>query len=178
MTKIELIPEDKASEKTKELYGMLRSKMGKVPNVYQVYGHSSAALKANLLMDDALSNGELSPEEIEIVALTVSQFNDCEYCIAAHTTVGKMCGMTEEQIMDARKGTYATSKGKILINFTEAILHKKGKISEENLNTFLQAGYTNGAVVEIIGQIAKNFFNNYTNHIAGTPVDFPKPVTI
>ena len=174
MTTIKLVPDAQASAETQELYGMLKQKIGSVPNVYRVYGHSSAALKANLVMDDALSHGELTGKEIEIVALTVSQFNNCEYCLAAHTTVGKMQGMSEAQTIDARKGVYATSKEQSLIDFTKNILTKKGKISENDLTDFLQAGYSNGAVVEVIGQIAKNFFNNYTNHIAGTVVDFPK----
>lgn len=173
MTKIELLSEEKAAPATVELYGMLKKKLGRVPNVYQVYGHSSAALKANLMLDDSLSHGKLSGREVEIIALTVSQFNDCEYCLAAHTALGKMYGMTETQTLEARAGRYAAKKEQALINFTKAILEKQGKISEEELALFLEAGYTHGAVVEVTGQIAKNFFNNYTNHIAATPVDFP-----
>lgn len=175
MSRIELLPENQASAETQELYGALKKQMGKVPNVYQVYGHSSAALKANLQMDGALSQGILTGAEVEIVALTVSEFNGCEYCIAAHTVVGKMQGMSEEQTIAARKGTYPDAKEQSLINFTKAILEKQGKVSNEDLQAFLNAGYDNAAVVEVIGQIAKNFFNNYTNHIAGTPVDFPAP---
>lgn len=173
MTKIELLPEEQASPASRELYALLKKKVGRVPNVYQVYGHSPAALKANLTLDDELSKGVLSGREIEMVALVVSQFNDCEYCLAAHTALGKMHGMTEGQTMDARNGTYAAKKEKALIQFTQAILEKKGKIPEQDLQAFLEAGYGYAAVVEVIGQIAKNFFNNYTNHIAATPVDFP-----
>lgn len=175
MSRIELLPENQASAETQELYGMLKKQMGKVPNVYQVYGHSATALKANLQMDDILSKGILTGAEIEIVALTVSEFNGCEYCIAAHTVVGKMQGMSEAQTVEARKGTYANEKEQSLINFTKAILEKRGKISNEDLQAFRNAGYSNGAVVEVTGQVAKNFFNNYTNHIAETPVDFPEP---
>lgn len=178
MSRIKLLPEDQASVETQELYGMLKKQMGKVPNVYQVYGHSPAALKANLQLDDTLSKGILTGKEIEIIALTVSEYNACEYCIAAHTVVGKMQGMSEEQTIDARKGKYASEKEQHLIDFTKAILEKHGKISNEDLQTFLNAGYGNAAVVEVIGQIAKNFFNNYTNHIAETPVDFPEPQAI
>lgn len=178
MTKIELLPEEQASTATRELYEMLKKKTGRVPNVYQVYGHSSAALKANLMLDEALSHGELSGKEIEIVALTVSEFNSCEYCIAAHTAVGKMHGMSDEQTLDARKGVCASGKQQSLIDFTKAVLEKRGKISEAEFHAFLKAGYSKGAAVEVMGQIAKNFFNNYTNHLAGTPVDFPevKPI--
>lgn len=173
MTKIELLREENAGLATRELYGMLKKKMGRVPNVYQVYGHSAAALKANLMLDDSLSHGELTGREVEIIALVVSQFNDCEYCLAAHTAVGKMHGMTEAQTLDARRGTFTGSKEQNLIDFTKALLQKRGKVSEKDFQNFLEAGYTNGAAVEVNGQIAKNIFNNYTNHLAGTAIDFP-----
>lgn len=173
MTKIELLPEENAGPATLELYGMLKKKLGRVPNVYQVYGHSAAALKGNLMLDDALSHGELTGREAEIIALVVGQFNDCEYCLAAHTALGKMHGMNEEQIKDARRGRYTGSKEQSLINFTKALLQKRGKVSEKDFQNFLDAGYTNGAAVEVSGQIAKNIFNNYTNHLAGTAIDFP-----
>lgn len=173
MTKIEQLRAENVGAATLELYGMLKKKLGRVPNIYQVFGHSSAALKANLLMDDALSNGELSGKEVEIIALTVSQLNGCEYCLAAHSAIGKMYGMSEEQVMDARRGTYAGQKEQSLIDFTKALLQKRGKVSEEDFQSFLRAGYTNGAAVEVTGQIAKNIFNNYTNHLAGTAIDFP-----
>jgi len=174
MTKIKLLPKEQASQATKELYSMLKSKIGKVPNVYKIYGYSHAALKANLVMDDALSNGELSAKEIEVIALTVSQFNNCDYCLAAHTAVGKMYGMTDEETINTRKGEHSSKKAQSLIDFTKEILNKKGKIEVLDLNKFYQAGYNNAAVVEVVGQIAKNFFNNYTNHIAGTEIDFPQ----
>lgn len=173
MTKIELLAEEQASPASRALYALLKKKVGRVPNVYQVYGHSPAALKANLLFDEELSKGILSGREVEIVALVVSQFNECEYCLAAHTALGKMHGMTEAQTLEVRKGVYASEKERTLIDFTRAVLEKKGRISEADLQAFLQAGYENAAVVEVTGQIAKNFFNNYTNHMAATPVDFP-----
>lgn len=175
MTKIELLPEEQASAATQELYALLKKKMGKVPNIYQVYGHSAAALQANLQLDEALSKGELSGKEIEMVALVVSQFNECDYCLAAHTMLAKMYGMTDAQALQVRAGAFEGSeKWQALLNFTQAVLRKRGRIAAEELQDFLEAGYTRGAVVEVIGQIAKNMFNNYANHIAGTEVDFPK----
>ncbi|WP_182835541.1 carboxymuconolactone decarboxylase family protein [Flagellimonas lutimaris] len=175
MTKIELLPESQASESTQELYGAIKSQMGKVPNVYQVYGHSSAALKANLQLGETLSGGELSKKEIEIVSLVVSQGNGCEYCLAAHSMLGGMNGMSDDEMIGVRKGIHINEKEQALISFAKAVYENKGRISQEVLSNFLATGYTNGAAVEVIGQIALNTFNNYTNNLAGTPVDFPEP---
>lgn len=178
MTKIELLPESQASEGTKELYGVIKSQMGKVPNIYQVYGHSSAALKANLQLTDTLSGGELSKKEIEIVALVVSQGNGCEYCLAAHSMLGGISGMSDDEMINVRTGTHSNVKEQALISFTKAVYINKGRIDDVVLSDFFQVGYSNGAAVEVIGLIALNTFNNYTNSLAGTPVDFPEPATV
>ena len=175
MTKIKLISEEQADGTTLEFYKMLKSRLGKIPNVYKVYGNSGAALKANLVMDQALSEGLLSGKEIELIALIVSDFNGCEYCIAAHTMVGKMHGLEDQDLSNAISGHSENARFHALLQFTSAILHHNGKIGNDDLQAFYKQGYHEGHVVEVIGQIAKNFFNNYTNQIAGTPVDFPKP---
>lgn len=178
MTKIELLPENQASGATKELYEAIKSQMGKVPNVYQVYGHSSAALKANLQLGAALSEGVLSKKEIEIVSLVVSQGNGCEYCIAAHSMLGGINGMSDGEMVNVRKGTHTNRKEQALISFTKAVCESKGRVSQDTLSDFLDAGFSTGTVAEVIGHIALNTFNNYTNNLAGTPVDFPEPMTI
>lgn len=175
MNTIQLLESDQASIETQELYAALKNQLGTVPNVYKVYGHSSAALKANLLLDETLSKGQLTGKEIEVVALTVSEFNACEYCIAAHTVVGKMHGLTESDTEDVRRGRIENKKYQALIDFSLAVLEAKGKVDEKKIEDFYAAGYDEGSIVEVIGQIAKNVFNNYTNHLASTPIDFPKP---
>ena len=138
MTKLELQQEHDASQETKELYDNIIQQLGKVPNIYQVYGYSAAALKANLELNDTLSKGSLSQKEKEIISLVVSQINGCEYRLAAHTMLGS-----------------------------------KGNIAPVYLNELLTSGFTNSTVVEVMGIIALNVFNNFTNNLANTPVDFP-----
>ena len=65
-----------------------------------------------------------------------------------------------------------------MINFTKVIVKSKGSISEDDLSAFLASGYMKGIVVEVVGYIAKNIFNNYTNLIAETDIDFPEVTPI
>ena len=178
MTRIEQLPDERASDEVQALYQSLKKKIGRVPNVYRVYAHSPTALRANLALEDILAQGELSEAEAEIIALVVSETNGCAYCLAAHTAIGKMQGLTEARLMDIRRGKHPAPKQQALINFTRAVLDNRGHVAEEDLRAFLAVGYTSGAVVEVVGHIAKNIFNNYTNSIAGTDLDFPaaKPV--
>ena len=61
MPRLATITPEKAEGATKEIYGDLQSKMGKVVNIFQGMGNSSAALNAYLSMSGALKKGDLSP---------------------------------------------------------------------------------------------------------------------
>lgn len=172
MSRISLLSEENASLPTKELYQVIKKEIGRVPNVYQIYGHSPAALQANLAIESALAQGELSGQEVEIIALFVSEFNGCAYCLAAHTAIGKAKGMSERQIAGARQGTLDSDQEQALIDFIQAVLISKGDVDEHNWQAFLRAGYSEGAAIEVVAHIAKNVFNNYANRLAATPVDF------
>ena len=102
MTKIEVLPDEQISTAVHESYELLKKRIGRIPNIYKVYAHSPATLKANLILEESLSYGELSDIEAEIIALVVSEINGCAYCLAAHTAISKLQGMTAEQIMNIR----------------------------------------------------------------------------
>ena len=171
---IALLSATEASPATRALYQSIQEGIGRIPNVYKVYGHSAAALKSNLALEDLLSQGELSPVDVEIIALVVGEWNNCAYCLAAHTALGKQHGLTEEQIINVRRGVSTKGKEQALINFTKAVLAAKGDVSAPAIAAFTQEGFTVGAVIEVVAQIAKNVFSNYTNRLAATPIDFPK----
>ena len=170
---IALLSATKASSATRSLYQSIQERIGRIPNVYKVYGHSAAALKSNLALEDLLGQGELSPVDVEIIALVVGEWNDCAYCLAAHTALGKQHGLTEEQITNIRRGSSTKGREQALIDFTRAILAAKGDVGAPAVAAFTQEGYSVGAVIEVVAQIAKNVFNNYTNRLAATPIDFP-----
>ena len=144
-----------------------------IPNIYATLANSPAALKANLALGDTLKAGSLSMKEVETVALSVSQINNCAYCLAAHTAVGKMAGFTEEETIAIRTGEITDTKIKALSDLTKEITNSKGYPTEATLNAFYNAGYSKATLIEVIGLVALNTFNNYFNHIAETPVDFP-----
>src|SRR4051812_5227496 len=83
----------------------VQSKMGKIPNLYATIGYSSAALKAMLDTESTLSqDSSYTAKEREAINLIVSQVNNCEYCLAAHTMLAKLKGFSEEETISIRKG--------------------------------------------------------------------------
>jgi uncharacterized peroxidase-related enzyme len=173
MTRLKNVSVEAATGPTKGLYEAVQKKLGTVPNLFQGIGSSHAALKAYLEAGEALSAGSLSFAEREAVALAVSQVNECNYCLAAHTALGKMAGIRDDEMIAIRKPGVASSKLQVLGGFARAVVQKRGYVSDDELEQVKEAGYTDAAVTEAIMVIALTTFTNFFNHVNKTVVDFP-----
>jgi uncharacterized peroxidase-related enzyme len=147
-------------------------------NIFKGMGNSAAALDAYLAMSGALSKGSLSAKERETIALVVGQANNCAYCLDAHTHIGKGAGLTEVQTIEARRGGSSDPKLNAIIKLTNAIHEKHGFVSEADINAFRAAGYTDGAVAEVIANYALNTYTNFFNHANETARDLPAAPSI
>jgi len=173
MKNLEVLSKEQASETSKEIFESLEKKIGMVPNVYAAIGNSGPALKATLSIGETVGKGEFSGKEVEAIALAVAQANACDYCLAAHTAVGKSYGFSEEETVAIRNGEIKDEKLKALTELAKAITESKGYPEQELLDDFFSVGYNKAALAELIVLIGLNTITNYTNHIAGTAIDFP-----
>ncbi|MEM0927206.1 MAG: carboxymuconolactone decarboxylase family protein, partial [Planctomycetota bacterium] len=121
----------------------------------------------------ALGEGELPAKTREQIALTVGQANECEYCLSAHSAIGKMVGLSTEQIRDARMGTAPDAKTEAILWVSSKLVEKRGLLSDDDLAAVRDAGVTDGEIAEVVANTALNLFTNYFNHVAQTEVDFP-----
>jgi uncharacterized peroxidase-related enzyme len=176
MARLTSIEPASATGRTKELFeGPLK---GKTFNIFKAMGNSPAALDAYLGLSGALAKGVLTPAEREVIQLTIGQANNCGYCVAAHTAIGKMSGLSEAQTIEARRGHLADPKLNALARFALAVHEKKGFVSDQDVSAFKAAGYGDGAVAEVIAVYALAIYTNYFNHVNDTPVDFPAAAKI
>jgi len=178
MSKLDLIPIDQAQPQAQELLREIKNKLGKVPNIFAIMGHSNVALKAYMDFKAALSQGEINDRDAEIISLVVAQVNNCEYCLGAHTATSKMQGMSDEAILDIRRGKSADPRIQALIDLVAEIVRTRGKPSADAVDAFLAAGYSQAALIDVIGWISLNLYTNYFNHMAETPLDFPKAADV
>ena len=173
MPRLNTIDPATATGQAKEIFdGPLQ---GKHLNIFKGMANSPAALQAYLGMAGALGEGSLSGAEREVIALVTAQKNDCDYCLAAHTYMGKAAGLSEDQTVEARRGEMADTKLNALATFTKTLVDKNGFADEGDIQAFKDAGYTDEHVVETIANVGLNFYTNYFNHVNGTDVDLPTP---
>ena len=154
MTKFTVPTEEEVSAANKTNFDRLKNAVGFVPNIYALMAYSDTALDTYLKFENAPNT--LSKKETELVKLVVSQENGCQYCLSAHTMFGRMNGFSNEQIIEMRSGS-ATFNHKLdaLATITKKIVEHRGKVNEDILQNFFDAGYTGHqqhiAVVKQIG---------------------------
>ena len=160
------------SENNKAIFENLEKNLGFVPNLYATYAFSDTALGDYLALQNRKSS--LKAKEREIVNLVVSQINECEYCLAAHTALGKMNGFSDDQILEIRGGTASfDAKFDALAKFTRDITINRSKPSAEALDNFFAAGYTEENLVDTIIVIGDKIISNFIHGATQVPVDFP-----
>ena len=173
MARIEPINPKDATGKAKDLLDGVQEKFGKVPNIFKTMANSPAALEGFLQLHGALAGGVLSESFQEQIALCVSELNGCNYCLAAHTAMGKGVGLSEDETIASRQAISTDSKTQAGLLFARKIVSSQGSISDDDYNAVTQAGYSSKEIIEIVALVAKNIFANYFNHIAETAIDFP-----
>jgi AhpD family alkylhydroperoxidase len=160
------------SANNQEIFDNLQKGLGMVPNLYAVMAHSETALGNYLAFQNAKTS--FSNKEKQAVNLVVSQVNECVYCQSAHTLLGTMNGLTEDQTIEIRKGNASfDDKLNSLVVLAKEITAKKGFASSETIDAFIKAGYNEGQVIELVFLVAEKTAMNYVQAITKVVNDFP-----
>jgi uncharacterized peroxidase-related enzyme len=172
MTRLPLI-DPNAPGQAKATLDAVNAQLKMVPNLFRVAANSPAALNALVGMEGALGKGALRARVREQLAIAVAQENGCDYCLSAHTAIGKMIGVSESQLAEARAGKSDDAKVDAMLTLAVEILRKRGRVSITELAAARSAGISDAEIVEIVAGVALNIFTNYLNIVADTEIDFP-----
>lgn len=173
MTRIAPLNLNDASPAVAETLTGVKAKIGMLPNLFTTLAHSPGALNGYLALSGALAESLLDARQREIVALAVGQANECGYCLAAHTAIGKGAGLTADAIAAARLGQGLNPADAALAGFARVLTITRGNATDADYRTFLAGGFTPAQALDVVALVALNTLTNYTNHLAGTVVDFP-----
>lgn len=172
MNNFQIPQKEQLSEANQSIFNQLEKGVGFVPNLYATFAHSENGLATYLGLQNAKSS--LKAKEKEVVNLVVSQYNNCLYCLSAHTAIAKLNGFTDEQILEIRKASISfDSKLNSLANLVNEAVHNKGEISDITKEHFFNEGYTEGSLVDVIIAIGDKTITNYLHAATKIPVDWP-----
>jgi AhpD family alkylhydroperoxidase len=171
-TAINVPTREQVSAANQAHFDALKKALGMVPNLYATLALSEHALGNYLAFQNAKSS--ITGKAREVVNLVVSQVNQCEYCLAAHTVIGGMVGFTPEQIIEIRRGSAAfDAKLDALAKLVKNIAVERGHANPVRVQAFFDAGWTKENLVDAIVVIGDKTVTNYLHGTTKVPVDFP-----
>ncbi|MFB3138572.1 MAG: carboxymuconolactone decarboxylase family protein [Phycisphaerales bacterium] len=174
MPRINPINPAEADGRTTALLDGVQKTLGITPNLMRTIAQSPAVLDAYLGFAKALGGASLSPQLREQIALAVAGENSCGYCASAHTAVGRKLGLDDDELSANLNSLSRDSKTQAALEFARRLVIERGWVSDDDLQRVRDAGYTDGAIVELVATVALNLFSNYLDHVAQTEVDFPR----
>lgn len=174
MTRIVPVTADKASEDQQTLLAAVQAQLGMVPNFFGVLAHSPAAMRAFLGLHEIAGDGALEPQTRERIALAVAEQNSCQYCVSAHTAIGRNAGLAPDEILANRKGVSEDAKASAALAFAKALVEQTGNVNDIEFAAVRAAGHSDAEIVEIITHVAMNIFTNLLGKAARIEIDFPE----
>lgn len=152
----------------------VKKQLGVAPNVFRLVSNSPAALEGYVGLLGALSKGALPAPTHERIALAVAEINGCNYCLSAHTYLGKNVAKLDDAEMTAnRNGASNDPKADAAVRFAVQVARERGHVREEDVRAVKSAGYSDAQIIEIVQHVALNTWTNYVNEVAQTDIDFP-----
>ncbi|OQK18569.1 hypothetical protein AU255_12375 [Methyloprofundus sedimenti] len=163
---------DNAKYPANNLLADIDNNLGFVPNVFAVIAESAPALKSFIELNEQFAESAFNPTSREIIQIVVSAENQCNYCVAGHTAFAEMQNVSPEIINALRSNQpIADTKLEALNQFTRLLVRNKGMVSDNEVQKFLDVGYTPAHVIEVILGICVKTFSNFANNVIGIPLD-------
>ena len=176
MTRIAPVPPNEAVGALAETYEAIAQTLGRVPNMAQVMGAQPIYLDMYMMMRRLLSEGRLDPLAREAIAITVARENDCDYCLAAHSSAAVgLFGADPDEVTAWMSGQSADAALGARLSFARRLLETRGAVAAEDLDAIRATGASDADIIEILGVVVMNIATNYFNRLADTDIDFPVP---
>jgi uncharacterized peroxidase-related enzyme len=165
---------DAAPAASQPLLQAVKKQLGLAPNLFRLVANSPAALEGYLSLSGALGKGELTAATRERIALAVAEINGCDYCLSAHTYLGRNVAKLDDGEITANRGGASNDiKADAAVRFAVKVTKLRGRITDQDFAAVKVAGYTDAQIIEIVQHVALNTWTNYINTVAQTEIDFP-----
>ncbi|WP_164020753.1 carboxymuconolactone decarboxylase family protein [Pyxidicoccus trucidator] len=152
----------------------VKKQLGVAPNLFRVVANSPAALEGYLGLNGALGKGQLDARTRERIAMAVAELHGCDYCLSAHTYLGKnLARLDDAELAANREGGSMDAMAAAAVRFATQVTRERGHVTDADVQAVKAAGYSDGQVIEIVLHVALNTLTNYVNEVAKTEIDFP-----
>lgn len=174
MARVNVVNPKTATGDAKALLDAVQSQLGVTPNFIRILANSPQSLEGFLGLYGALGKAGIDKPTQERIALAVAEGNGCEYCVSAHTAIGRGAGLSNEEMELNRNGTSGDTKAAAVVKFAKALNANLGEVTSGEFDAARGAGLTDAEIVDIISIVALNIFTNMIGKATHVDIDFPK----
>lgn len=174
MSRITPVERNTTNEGVRNVFNAVEKQLGLVPNMVRTMARSPRVLDGYLGLSGALRHGVLPVPLQEQIALVVAELNACDYCLSAHSVLGRGAGLSDDVIEASRLGQASDEKAGAALHFARAVVESRGGVSDGELARARAAGLSDAEIVEVVAHVALNVLTNYLNRTAETDIDFPR----
>jgi len=173
MSRINIPTVEQSPAASRPLLDAVKKQLGVVPNLMKLVGNSPAALEGYLSLNGAVAKGTLNAQMRERIALATAEYNGCDYCLSAHTYLGRnLAQLSGDEIEAARDAHSSDAHADVALQFARRVAETRGRVSDEDLASLRAAGFDEAGIIEIVVNVALNVLTNYVNNVARTDIDF------
>ncbi|MEI4235066.1 carboxymuconolactone decarboxylase family protein [Roseovarius sp. D22-M7] len=173
MTSFEMHTIETSAEDSRPMLENSQKAFGRIPGLHVVMAEAPALLQAYQQLHQMFAEQtSFDNDELTVVWQTINVEHNCTYCVPAHSGIAKRMkvdGAIDDALRD--ETPLPNARLEALRSFTLAVTCGRGHVEEAELQAFLDAGFTRRQVLEVILGLSQKVMSNYTNHLAGTPVD-------
>ena len=136
---------------SQRLLEAVQKRLGMVPNLFPAGVHQPGSLEGYLGLSGALAKGKLPAPTRERIALAVAEINGCDYCLAAHSYLGKnVAKLDDAEILANRRGASNDPKADAAVRFGASVARERGHVGEHAVREVRLAGYDDAQIIEIV----------------------------
>ena len=172
MTRFQTITELPIPTSSQPMLDRTRREYGFIPNIVEGMARSPELLRSYQQLSASFDRSSLTPEERQIVLLTVSRFNECEYCTSVHSLAAEFTDLEWETIERIRnRQALHNPRYEALRRFTERVVVRRGMVAPDEWTEFTDAGFTPSNVLDVVLGVTLKTLTNTANHLIDTPLD-------
>lgn len=173
VARVPLVDRAAATGPVRTVFDQIHGAFGATPNMFRAVANSPAALQSMWAAFGALGGGVIGAALGEQIAVAVANRNACDYCLAAHTALGRKAGVSGEALAAAQSGESADPRTAAVLRFALKLVNERGQVDATDVQALRDHGWSDEHIVEIVAHVALNLFTNYVNVALAVPVDFP-----
>lgn len=168
MSWIQTVEVTDATEKLKKVYKEVKEKRGKISNIMKIHSLNPDAMKKHmdLYLTLMFGSSNISREEREFIAVTVSVINNCEYCIRHHVEALNHYWKNKDKInkfIDNFNSIELTLKQQCIIDYVFKLTKNPSYVIKDDIDYLRNFGYSDKDILDITLIIC---YFNFVNRIA------------